>query len=653
MHSTQLGVDTGGTFTDFFLVEGDRVRYHKEPSTPDAPHQAILSGMAVLGVLGRAIRIVHGSTVGTNAVLEGKGVRTAFVTNRGLKDLLTIGRQARPELYDLMPKRVPPPVPPELCLETGGRLGANGETIDPLMDEDLARLRETIAALSPAAVAVNLLFSFLDGRHERAIAAALPAGLFVSCSSDVLPEFREYERGIATWLNAYIGPIMQGYLAQLADAVRPARLLVMQSSGLTLEAARAGRLAVNLLLSGPAGGLQGARHCAHAIGVKRMLTFDMGGTSTDVALIEGEVMLTTEGRLGRYPVGVPMVDMHTIGAGGGSIARVDVGGLLHVGPESAGAQPGPACYGRGGGVPTVTDAHLVLGRIPEGTRLAGGVELDKAAAMRALADLGAALGGLRPEAAAAGVIAIANERMQEALRVISVMRGIDPRAHTLVSFGGAGGLHVCELADALGIEVALVPAQAGVLSALGLLAAPIGRHRSRTVRRRLEKLDTALVARLFEELATPDPGDPEDSQSLWQHTDSVDLCYEGQSFTFNVPWTTPDDVARDFHAAHEARYGHRLDLPVQLVTARVRKSAPPAAIALPRHTSRPPHAPVGASRIAGLTEPVPVWRREQLEVGEQLEGPLVVLDDIATTYVAPGWRLLLDEWGHCRLRRAR
>ena len=475
-----LGVDTGGTFTDFVCLDGAEVRVHKVLSTPAAPERAILQGIRELGLQGQSYYLVHGSTVATNAVLEGKGVRTAYVTNRGLGDLLSIGRQARRELYNLQPRAGLPPVPAELCFEVGGRLGADGQLVEPLDEEELRQLADLLQSLGVEAVAINLLFSYLDERFECRIEQALPGDLFVSRSSYVLPQQGEYERGIGTWMNAWVGPRVQGYLQRLKQAIEPSPLHVMQSSALTIDAEQAARRAVNLLLSGPAGGLMGALATGEKLGLTRLLTLDMGGTSTDVALIDGQVQLTSEGSIGRYPVAVPMVDMHTIGAGGGSLARVDEGGMLVVGPESAGADPGPACYGRGGRESTVTDANLVLGRLRPAAFLGGDMRLDWQAALAVLSQLGEAM-GLTAEQAALGVIALANEHMAQALRVISVERGIDPRDYTLLAFGGAGGLHVCALADALAMRRVLVPMHAGVLSALGMLAAPRGRQLSHTL----------------------------------------------------------------------------------------------------------------------------------------------------------------------------
>jgi len=403
-----LGVDTGGTFTDFVLYRNGQLHTHKVLSTPHAPEQAILQGLADLQLLQRDhlsdefdFYIVHGSTVATNAVLEGKGVSTVFITNRGLGDMLSIGRQTRRQLYALQPSAPPPPVPASHCLETGGRLGADACVVEDLTEADLQRLVQQVAELKPAAVAINLLFSYLDAGFEKAIEAALPEDMFVSRSSSILPEFREYERGMTTWLNASVGPLVQGYLSRLAEGAAHARISVMQSSGGTIAAEQAGEKAVNMLLSGPAGGLAGAGFIGQQAGCKELLTFDMGGTSTDVAMIDGDLQLTNEGRIADWPVAVPMVDMHTIGAGGGSVAYLDAGGLLQVGPESAGAVPGPACYGQGGLRPTVTDANLVLGRLRAEAFLGGGMQLDIQAARDACARLTAPL-NLSVEQLAAG-----------------------------------------------------------------------------------------------------------------------------------------------------------------------------------------------------------------------------------------------------------
>ncbi len=656
--SRWLGIDTGGTFTDFVLYDGTGLRTHKVLSTPAAPERAILQGLRELGVSDEAgLYIVHGSTVATNAVLEGKGVRCVFVTNRGLRDLLTIGRQTRRDLYDLQPAPVPPPVPRDDCLETGGRLGPDGEVIEDLTAADLDDLCTAIAAREPRAVAVNLLYAWqssaFEARIESVLAERFGETLFVSRSSAVLPEFREYERGMATWLNAYVGPLVEGYLQRLQAGAGEARIAVMQSAGGTIDAAQAGRQAVRMLLSGPAGGLAAARFLGELTGRDRLLTFDMGGTSTDVALVEGEIRLTTEGRIAGWPVAVPMVDMHTIGAGGGSIAFVDAGGLLQVGPESAGADPGPACYGRDGERPTVTDANLLLGRLRPDAFLGGGMTLDVDAARKAMQRLADRL-AMTPLEAAEGIVRIANEHMAHALRVISVQRGVDPRDHTLVSFGGAGGLHVCALAEALGMRRAMVPVHAGVLSALGMLVAPRARELSRSRIAPLAGLPMAEIEELYAALEAQGVAELEAEGVAAGDitiTRSADLRYAGQSWTLNVPWRGRDDTAAEFHTRHAQRYGHRLDLPVELVNLRVSLKSRQTPPALPRLQPSGPGSPREHATLAGHDGPVPVWPRDALAPEQTITGPALIVETVSTTWTAPGWRCTADAWGNLLLER--
>lgn len=648
-----LGVDTGGTFTDFVLFDGGALRVHKVLSTPDAPERAILHGIRELGLDPAVLRLVHGSTVATNAALEGKGVRTAYVTNRGLEDTLTIGRQSRAHLYDLQPPRPAPPVPAGRCIGTGGRLAADGSVVEPLTEADLEQVRQRLEEMAPEAVAINLLFSFLDESFEKALEAAVPDGVFVSRASAVLPEYKEYERGITTWLNAWVGPLVEGYLGRLQQGLPGAGVAVMQSSGDTIAAAQAGRRAVNMLLSGPAGGLSGARFVGEAAGRGRLLTFDMGGTSTDVALIEGEPQLTSEGRIGPYPVAVPQVDMHTIGAGGGSIARVDAGGLLQVGPESAGAAPGPACYGASGTEPTVTDANLVLGRLRPDAFLGGGMRLDPEAARAAVGRVAGAL-GRTVEEAAEGIVRLADEHMARALRVMSVERGVDPKGLTLASFGGAGGLHVCALAEALGMTRALVPVHAGVLSALGMLAAPRGRRLSLTWRGLLAEVDPAVLEARFRDLEAEGTAALEAEGVAAEAVTAergVDLCYRGQSYTLTVPWAGAEAAAEAFHEAHQARYGHRLELPVELVNLRVALRGPLPEMALASLEGEASGAPAGLVTLHGLGQEAELWRRDRLGAGQELTGPALVVETVSTTYIAPGWRGRVDPHGNLLLDR--
>lgn len=650
----QLGIDTGGTFTDFVLFDGNSLRIHKVLSIPQEPERAIVQGIRELGLSMDNLRVVHGSTVATNAVLEHKGVRTLYIANRGLGDVLTIGRQARRELYNLQPELPRPPVPADCCLEVGARVGADGSRISKLSADDKAALLAAIEAVRPAAVAINLLFSFLDDSDERTIEDWLPAELFVSRSSAVLPEYKEYERGIATWLNAWTGPLVAGYLQRLEQQLSPAPLAVMQSSGGTVNADKAGRKAVHLLLSGPAGGLTGARFIGQQVGQAKLLTFDMGGTSTDVALIDGDIRLTSEGRIGDWPVAVPMVDMHTIGAGGGSIASIDAGGLLRVGPESAGAVPGPACYGQGGRQATVTDANLVLGRLQPDAFLGGSMVLDRAAALAAVEQIAVPL-QLSVEQAAFGIVALANEHMAQALRVISVQRGVDPREYMLVSFGGAGGLHVCALAEALGMTRALVPVHAGVLSALGMLAAARSRQLSRTLSGVLEGFSDTRLTEALQALATA--GTDELLVEGVAATDittgfSLDLRYQGQSYTLNLPWQGITATTAAFHALHEQRYGHRLPTPVELVNLRCSLQGVAPDIRLPAiHRDHPLATEPARVLIAGHSMSVPAWPRSVLYAGQLINGPALVTETVASSWIAAGWKCTVDSVGNLLLER--
>jgi N-methylhydantoinase A len=647
-----LGIDTGGTFTDFVYYDGADLRIHKVLSTPSDPAAAILQGIAELKLDTAQLHIVHGSTVATNALLENKLARTAYIANHGLKDILRIGRQARPELYNLMPETVSPPVPSELCFEVGARLSASGAELSALQPGELRQLHAQLLESGVEAVAISLLFSFLDPGHERQVAQALPQNLFVACSSEVLPEAREYERGIATWINAGLGPVMQRYLGRLRRELQCASLAVMQSSGGTLSAGQAERNAVRLLLSGPAGGLAAARAVAQTSGYGKLLTFDMGGTSTDVALVDGEIRLTAEAYIGRYPVAVSMIDMHTIGAGGGSIARLDGGGMLRIGPESAGAAPGPACYGRGGTLPTVTDANAVLGRLPAALRLGGHLELQVSAAVSAFQPLARDM-GLSVEQAAAGVIRMVNEHMVQALRLISVRRGVAIDDYMLVSFGGAGGLHVCALADLLGLRRALVPLHAGVLSALGMLLAPRQRLLSHSLQALLAEVPERKIADLMQQLRATALREllaegVAEAATATQY--SVDLRYRGQSYTLELPWQSATATGRAFHERHQREYGHRMEMPIELVNVRVLVRSPPPAIQLPLWQAQAA-APRDYVTVHGHAKPVLRCFRDSLRIGERLPGPAVICETAATTFIDPGWIGEMDTYGNLILEK--
>ncbi len=642
-----LGVDTGGTFTDFVLSDGHRLRLHKVLSTPDNPAAAIVQGIHELSLNAEDFSLVHGSTVATNAILEHKGVRTLFITNRGLEDLIPIGRQTRRRLYDLTP-----PVAarwPEACdcLGVSARTGANGQMLAGLTDTDLATVRDKAADYE--AVAVCLLFSFLDAGLEQAIAEALPDTLSVSLSSRILPEQREYERAATTFLNAYVAPRVAGYLADLRSHLASRELLVMHSAGGLMTAEDAARHAVRLVLSGPAGGLAAAQAIGETLGLSRLISFDMGGTSTDVALLDGEPTITTDGHLAGLPVAVPMLDIHTIGAGGGSLAWTDAAGLLQLGPESAGADPGPACYGRGGLLPTVTDANLVLGRLPASTRLGGHLPLDIGAARSALGAMAEGL-GLGIEELAEGILALAEEKMAGAIRTVSEQRGHDPRDFALISFGGAGGLHACALASRMRITRVVVPAACGAFSALGMLCSPRRLDASRSWPLSLGAADAGAIEDMYAGLEADNAGRM--AGHALTHRRMAELRYAGQGATLNLPWDA--DLQRldaAFGDAHERSYGHRLDMDVELTTLRVSTTADAPELALP---TLPPSGavpqPAGEGHVHGLGM-VPHYRRLNLAPGQRLVGPAIITEPTATTWLAPAWALSVSPEGHLLLEQ--
>jgi N-methylhydantoinase A len=654
----RLGVDVGGTFTDLVaLVDGELVTA-KVPSTPADQARGVVRAVEAAGLApGSVASFAHGSTVATNALLERRGARTALVTTEGFRDVIEIGRQNRPALYDLARDRPPALVPRELRFTVRERTGPDGVLV-PL---DEGSLRAAVAACRDAgveAVAVCLLFGYLHPEHERRVGAALREALpevHVSLSCEVLPEFREYERCATTVCDGYLTPRLAAYLRSLAGRVAPLGLpepLVMQSSGGAAELEAAASHAVGCVLSGPAGGVVGAAWVAGLSGDRDLLTFDMGGTSTDVApVLGGAVQNTTESVVAGVPLKLPMVDVHTVSAGGGSVAWVDAGGALRVGPRSAGADPGPAAYGRGGEEATVTDANLLLGYLPDGAELGGEVRLDRAKAEAALRRVGERA-GLDPEEAALGVVRVADAEMTRALRVISVERGLDPRELTLVAFGGAGGLHACSLAEELRIGRVLVPRAAGVLSALGLAISDVRRDHVHPFLAALEAADPAEVGACFEELERRAreqlAGDPRMAVARL-----ADVRYQGQSFELTVDAGDLDGLAGRFHAEHERRYGHRMDdEPLELVNLRLVATVPGDK---PELREPPPRREaVPGRRRAGFDGEwleVDVWRRTDLGAGSELEGPAVVELAESTVLLRPGWRGAVDEAGTLVLER--
>ncbi|MFM7230835.1 MAG: hydantoinase/oxoprolinase family protein [bacterium] len=638
-----VGVDTGGTFTDVVAWRAGRRVAFKVPSTPRDPAAAVAEALERAGA-GPGTRVRHGSTVATNALLERKGARVAFVTTAGFEDLLAIGRQDRPDLYALRPRRTPPLVPRERRVGVRERVAAGGRVARALTAVEVARVVRRVRALRPEAVAVGLLHSWSAPAHERRLVRALAAlGVPVCASSALVPEIREYERFATTAANAFLLPRVGRYLARVAAAGRGADLQVVLSHGGTAPAAQAAREPVRQLLSGPAAGLRAALAAARACGYERALTLDVGGTSTDCAFLGGRD--TGDDGLPRrrarevagVPVLGPTLDVHTVGAGGGSIARLDAGGVLCVGPESAGADPGPACYGRGGPA-TVTDALVVLGLIAAESLAGGARPLDRAAARRALADLAHAMRAPSPEAAAAGVLRVAEARMEAALRTVSVGCGEDPRGAALVVFGGAGGLHACALAHALGMPAAIWPRDAGVLCALGALEGGSRRERSRSLL--VDARDTAALRRAFATLEREVRASFAPAERARVTIERrAELRVRGQAHELAVPAWPLAWLAERFHDAHERRYGFadRTAL-LEVVTVEVGgvlASVPPRE----RRTARSSAARTRVRvRHDGRTWSAWALDRDALAPGESVAGPAVLTDDGATLWVAPDWR---------------
>ncbi len=644
-----VGIDTGGTFTDFILYKNGSFVTYKIPSTPHAPERAILAGLKHLNVALDQTHFVHGTTVATNALLEGKGARTAFITNLGLKDLLHIGRQTRSQLYSLCPQQARQLVEHTLCLELEGRIQADGTELTPILDQQLPALKKKLQAEEVEAVAICMLFSFLNDTHELAIEQALQEDMFVSRSSQILPEQREYERAIVTWLNSYLGPVTQRYLSNLQSSLT-STMHVMQSDATTQPAASAGKQAVRLLLSGPAGGVVAATQIAKDSGHSKLLTLDMGGTSTDVSLIDEQPRYTSNAQVAEFPLAITMLDIHTIGAGGGSIARLDEAGVLHVGPESAGAQPGPACYGLGGSQATITDANVVLGRLPVSRKWSSGLKLDLAAARAALKIIADEMNCTQEEAAL-GIIQLANAHMVQALRVISIHRGYNPADFSLFPFGGAGGLHMCAIAKELGIKTILVPVNAGLLSAQGMLMAPVGQMMSKSVCQLWSALGNNYLSDIFEQLQhdakqqLADVNITSNRDSQW-----LDLRYRGQSSVISLQWSE-EDIPSRFQEAHQQRYGFSLaDNIIELVTVRVWAYQDiPELTSMPARRGRPAR-PVEFASVADIESPVPVYLRDELVSSQVLTGPCIVLDDSGTLYVEGDWQAVVTEHGHIHLQ---
>jgi N-methylhydantoinase A len=640
---TVIAVDTGGTFTDFVVLRDGAIHVHKRASTPANPAQAILDGLKELLETDEEFVLAHGSTVATNALLERRGARTAWITNLGFEDLIEIGRQARPQsqLYALVAERPPPLVAAEDRFGIGGRILKDGSEESPLDADELENLAGRLAGAE--SVAIGFIHSYANPRHEDAVAAALEGlGVPVTRSAKLLPEYREYERFSTALVNAYVAPLVRGYLEALGKQSGAQRVRIMASGGGAFSVERAAREPVHTILSGPAGGVVAALESAQRAGFDQVLSFDMGGTSTDVSLCPGRPVNTKEYEITGSAVAIPVIDIHTVGAGGGSIARPDPGGALKVGPESAGAVPGPICYGRGGDQVTVTDAHVWLGRIHAEMFLGGGQALDRDAIEDPLGRLAAQLGESM-DAAAVGVLEVANTRMEGALRLISVERGHDPVDLVLVAFGGAAPLHAAELAGRLGVPRVLVPPDPGTLSARGILVADVRKDASRSVLRRGPDALLAALEPLFSELdqlARAELAAEGFSGAAVSLDRAIDARYEGQSYELTV------DAAANwldaFHAAHQQRFGFkREDAVVEAVTLRVTARAsvarPQPAAAGPA-TSTPPTERPTRVYVDGTWREVPLYRRDGLRSGQEIEGPAVIAEYSATTWLPEGWR---------------
>jgi N-methylhydantoinase A/oxoprolinase/acetone carboxylase beta subunit len=633
----RIGVDAGGTFTDFIVLYDDgRLETFKMRSNPRAPAEVILAGIERAAGKIRA-EVVHGSTVATNALLERKGAKTAFVATEGFEDLIEIGRQNRAELYNLMPAPRRLLVDREMCFGVKERVHFDGSIARKPSAAEWKRVAARLKSSGAKSVAICFLHAYQNSANERAAAKALAqAGVYLCVSHEISPEIREYERGSTTLVNAYVGPLMESYLGQLERSPQGRRIAIMQSNGGFLSTRDARKHAVRTVLSGPAGGLVGALGTARASGFTRVLGFDMGGTSTDVSLVDGVARHTTEASVDGYPIRVPMLDIHTVGAGGGSIARVDAGGLLRVGPESAGADPGPACYGTGTEA-TVTDAHVALGRIGAAQLLGGAMTIDAERAGAAVGRIAAQL-KIDLAAAAAGILRVANANMERAIRVVSVERGHDPRDFALVAFGGCGGLHACEIAQELGMRTVIVPEYAGVLSALGMLMADAVRDHAAGVlgRHDIEKMFAALEQRARRE----SPGAEIER--------TADLRYRGQSYELNVPWNEGDSAAF-FHREHEKIYGYaNPGRDVEIVTIRVRARTALEKPKLARNGPVEKGMPEQRRIWIGGWKKVDAWSRSNL-TNRAKQGPALVLDYGSTTLVPPAWTFRVDPAGNLLL----
>jgi N-methylhydantoinase A len=648
-----IGVDTGGTFTDFVFREGEHWGIYKLLSTPANPAAAVLAGLNHIAQ-GKRKQIIHGSTVATNAILERKGAKTALITNKGFEDIIEIGRQNRSRLYDLAYRKEPHIVPLDLRFGIRGRILHTGEEHEPLDIQEARKIARQLEKAQTESVAVCFIFSFANPSHEQKIRELLEGtGVAVSLSHEILAEFREFERTSTTVLNGYVSPKMQNYIAYLmAELDQRDSLSIMQSNGGSISAETAMKESVRTILSGPAGGAVGAFELGKMAGYTQLISFDMGGTSTDVSLIDGALSLTVEAKISGYPIKVPMIDIHTVGAGGGSIASLDVGGSLRVGPESAGADPGPICYGKGDHI-TVTDANLYLGRLIPEYFLGGSMKLQGEKLEKFFQKM-ARETGLSPVELAEGILSVANAAMEKAIRVISVERGYDPREFVLFSFGGAGGMHAPFLARLLNIPKIFVPQNPGILSAIGMLMADVIKDYSLTVMRNQNDTTAEELSELFSDLekkGTEDllrEGISAENVSLERY---LDMRYEGQSHEIIVPFGV--DYIQGFHSLHEKTYGYRnQDKTVEIVNLRLRALGRPDKPRFQKAEKVQEQPPEGA--FIGEYEVVfdqkttrtQVIARDKLLSGNKIGGPAILVEYSSTIVIPPFAEASVDAYGN-------
>ncbi len=669
------GVDVGGTFTDFVFLQDSHLQVVKLPTSPEDQSETVWRGISQKqesamrdGANAIPFHVIHGTTVATNTLLERNGARTALITTKGFRDVLVLGRQNRPHLYRLSQSRLPALIPDELRFEVGERINARGEVQEPLCIAELHALGSRLVEIQVECICIVFLFSYLNPSHEQEAARILQEYLPqtpLSLSSDVLPEYREYERTVTTATNAYLQPRVGRYLQHLQDKVAHQSLHIMQSNGGTMRPTTAQQLPVHLLVSGPAGGVVGAYALAQQAletSSPSIMTIDMGGTSTDTALCHDGVPMTTECELAGLPVCVPMIDIQTVGAGGGSLAHADSAGVLRVGPQSAGAHPGPACYGLGGTQATVTDANLVLGRLPVSQfgDEAAPLTLQPGLAQSAIRALGQALNTDNLQATALGILDVANAAMERALRVVSVERGHNPRDFTLIPFGGAGPLHACTLAEELGIRQILIPPAPGILSAMGLLLTRAEHHASRTLLLGGDQIlaQAENIARILVQLTeTALSVLNEDDVGPVSASPFADMRYAGQSYELTVPLdpqmspqTLNQAIAR-FHQAHQQRFGYAdPNDPVELVNLRVRGAGQNQDLQLPQSSMPPVPDPPNPDKQAktwfhaDAPVTIPCWFRERLQHGNHLPGPALVYQYDSTILINPGWQAKVDPW---------